>query len=139
MHQKKKFTTIFLPRFTDFDLQGILNSARYVELLAEARFEQMNRCYNYPIENYLKKNQHWVVANININYISAISPGRAIEISTEVTEIVGPKAHVAFGFETRNSSGQVKSHALGTAEYVLIDLKTKAPIDISEEERNVFL
>lgn len=135
----KKFVTSFTPRFSDFDLQGILNSRQYVDLLVEARFEQMQRCYNYPIDHYLKRGQHWVVAKMQFLFISPIYPGREILVTTAVSKIEGAKATVEFSFETTASDGRAKTHATGTTEYVLIDLATKKPVDIPENERAIYL
>ena len=134
----KRFATEFSPRFSDFDLQGILNSRQYVDILNEARFDQMKRCYNYPIEEYVKKGQHWVVSGLSFTFISPIYPGRPVLVHTQVVKIEGPKAYVEFSFETETKVG-FKVHASGSAEYVLIDIKSKSPVDISAEEKAIFL
>jgi acyl-CoA thioesterase FadM len=139
LHGKKKFTSSFFPRFSDFDLQGILNSRQYIDLLAEARFDQMLRCYKYPIDSYVKRNQHWVVSNLCLDFVSPIYPGKAVNVSTSVYQIEGPKAYVAFTFETLSSTNALKTHAFGKAEYVLIDLNTKQPVEISKEEKDIYL
>lgn len=138
IHGEKKFTSTFNPRFSDFDLQGIMNSKAYIDLLAEARFDQMQRCYKYPIENYLKKNQHWVTAKLEFNFESPIFPGRELFVTTSVTSIEGPVAKVTFSFESKSAKGE-KIHCWGNANYVLIDLATKTPINISDSDKEIYL
>lgn len=135
----KKYVTEFTPRFSDFDLQGILNSRQYIDLLNEARFDQMNRCYKYPIEEYVKQGLHWVAASLSFNFMSPIYPGRKVLVFTQVVNIEGPKACVEFSFETNSSDGSRKIHATGKAEYVLINIKTKSPVNITDKERELYL
>ena len=135
---KKRYFSEIQPRFSDFDLQGILNSMHYVNLLNEARFEQMGRCYNHPIENYVKRGQHWVASHLSFNFLSPIYPGRKVLVFTEVCKIEGAAAFVDFSFETEVNGG-FKVHTTGKAEYVLVDLKTKVPVKISDDEHAIFL
>src|SRR4051812_21920560 len=65
---KKRFSTEFTPRFSDFDAQGILNSKQYLDFLTEARMDQMIRCYLVPMDTYHKRSQTWVFSTFSIKF-----------------------------------------------------------------------
>ncbi len=138
----KIFHTTFRPRFSDFDLQGVMHQRQYLDLLAEARIDQMEKNYKIPLETYVKKNQHWVAARVDISFLNSIVIGKKVIVATSVFKIEGSKAFVSFRFfpHSENEDGSYeKIYAEGIAEYVLINLKTKTPIAISEEDKAVYL
>lgn len=132
----KRYHTDFMPRFSDFDLQGIVNSARYLDFLSEARIDQMVRCYRMPMDHYMKKNQTWVFSSVNLNYLKPIFFGKQIRVETEVIAIEGAMATVDFSFHDAESG---KVHANGKATYHLIDLASKKPVPVPAEDVEVFL
>ena len=79
--------TLVKPRFSDFDLQGVLNSRQYLDLVGEARIEQMERYYKLPIEMYTKRKQSWVLSQLNIEYLKPIYFPTSFFISTKIESI----------------------------------------------------
>lgn len=133
---KKRFTSEFVPRFSDFDVQGILNSRTYVDLLVEARLDQMIHCYKLPMDHYAKKNQSWVFSSVTLNFVRPIFLGAKVTVETEVTSMEGSVAKVDFAFKCPTKG---KIFADGSATYHLIDLVTKRPLDIPDSDREIFL
>jgi acyl-CoA thioesterase FadM len=133
---RKRYSTVFTARLSDFDLQGILNSKCYVDFLAEARLDQMVNHYLIPFDHYSKKNQTWVLSNLQIAFSRPIFFPQSFVVETEVTAIEGSRADVDFVFK-RTASEVV--HASGKASYHFVDLTTKRPVPIPPDDANVFL
>jgi acyl-CoA thioester hydrolase/thioesterase-3 len=133
---KRRFVSEFTPRFSDFDMQGIMNSRCYLDFLVEARIDQMARCYQVPLDHYEKQNQSWVFSAFTIAFINPVFFGAKILVETEVMRIVGSAATVDFAF--RHATKE-KIFARGCATYHLIDLGTKRPVDVPLRDVEVFL
>jgi acyl-CoA thioesterase FadM len=133
---KRRFATAFTPRFSDFDLQGIMSSRCYLDLLVEARIDQMVRCYEIPLDRYTEKNQTWVFSAVTLTFLSPVFYGTKLLVETEVTNIEGAAATVDFAFRHATKD---KVFATGTATYHLIDLATRRPIPVPKEDVEVFL
>ena len=133
---KRRFTSELTPRFSDFDMQGIMSSRSYLDFLTEARIDQMGRCYELPIDTYTKRNQSWVFSAVSLSFISPVVFGMKVLVDTEVVAMEGATATVDFAFR---HSTKDKIFAKGRATYHLIDLATKRPVDILEEDIEAFL
>jgi acyl-CoA thioester hydrolase/thioesterase-3 len=133
---KRRFTSEFTPRFSDFDMQGIMSSRSYLDYLIEARIDQMQRCYELPIDKYTKKNQSWVFSAVSLSFISPVAFGTKLLVDTEVVAMEGATATVDFAFR---HSTKDKIFATGRATYHLVDLATKRPVDIPRQDIDVFL
>ena len=128
--------TLVYPRFSDFDLQGILNSRQYIDLVSEARIEQMRRHYQLPMEEYAHRSQSWVLSHFSIDFIKPIVFGVNFFVQTTVKSVEDDCAVVAFVFVDITKS---KLFSQGEVHYHLIDLKTRKPVSIPEEEKNRYL
>jgi acyl-CoA thioester hydrolase/thioesterase-3 len=136
MSQRKRFATEFNARFSDFDMQGILNSSKYVDFLSEARIDQMRTGYKLPFDHYTKKNLTWFFSSVNLEFLKPIFFGNTFRVETEVVKIEGPMGWVEFCFTDLEGR---KTHAKGTATYHLVDLATKRPVDVPTEDADIFL
>jgi len=133
---KRRFTSEIMPRFSDFDMQGIMSSRCYLDFLVEARIDQMARCYELPFTHYAEKNQTWVFSGVNLNFVSPVLFGTKIVVETEVTKIEGAAATVDFVFR---HAAKDKIFAKGFATYHLVDIATKRPVAVPAKEVDVFL
>ncbi|MBI4404511.1 MAG: thioesterase family protein [Deltaproteobacteria bacterium] len=128
--------TFVKPRMTDYDLQGILNSKQYLDLVTEARIEQMTRYYKFPMEVYIEKKQSWILSRFAIEYRKPIPFPSQFFVHTKVKTIEGPKANVEFSFVSLDKS---KTYASGEVDYYLFDMTSRKPVVVPENERKVFL
>jgi acyl-CoA thioesterase FadM len=133
---RRRFTSEFTPRFSDFDMQGIMSSRCYLDLLVEARLDQMVRCYEIPLDHYTAKNQTWVFSAVTLSFLSPVVYGTKLLVETEVTNIEGAAATVDVVF--RHASKD-KVFAKGCATYHLIDVATRRPVDVPPSEVAVFV
>ena len=107
-----------------------------MDLLAEARFDQMNRCYKTPVEEFTRKGQSFVVKSFHIDYSRPIFYGTRFNIETWVEEMKGPIAEIKFRFLKLEDDS---CYASGSVKYVFIDLASKRLVDFSEELRKIYL
>jgi thioesterase III len=128
--------TLIKARFSDFDLQGVLNSRQYLDLVAEARLEQMERYYKLPIELYTQRKQSWMLSQFAIDYLKPIYYPTAFFVSTKIESIDRSKAHVSFSF---CSQDKTREFAKGQVVYHLLDMETRKPTSIPENEKEVYL
>jgi YbgC/YbaW family acyl-CoA thioester hydrolase len=134
--QKKRFQTHTRPRFSDFDLQGVLNSRQYMDFVGEARFDQMGRCYGKPISEYTAQNLTFIVSEFHIKYLRPITFGMEFLVETEVVEIDGSKITIDFEFKSIDAK---KTHASGQVFYHLFDIVGRRPTPVSDEDKQRFL
>jgi acyl-CoA thioester hydrolase/thioesterase-3 len=132
----RRFASEFTPRFSDFDMQGIMSSRCFLDFLVEARIDQMVRCYEIPLDHYTEKNQTWVFSAVTLTFLRPVLYGTTILVETEVTSIEGAAATVDFVFR---HAGKDKVFAQGSATYHLIDLATRRPVDVPSKDADVFL
>ncbi|WP_445452441.1 acyl-CoA thioesterase [Flavobacterium sp. 25HG05S-40] len=64
-------------RFTDCDLLGHLNNARYIDYFLNAREDHLKNEYDLDLQSYYTKNLGWVVSHHEIAYLK---PARYNEI-----------------------------------------------------------
>ncbi len=136
MSQEKKFRTRANLRFSDFDLQGVLNSRQYIDLVAEARIDQMRDCYKFPMDEFTNRGQTFILSQFTIEYVKPVVFGTAVEVETQITSIEGPIANIAFSFLSKNGE---KLHAKGSVKYVLFDMKNQKTVAFTEEDKAAFI
>jgi acyl-CoA thioester hydrolase len=61
--------SLYKVRFSDCDLFGHLNNARYLDYLMNAREDHLKEFYNLDLTIYYKKNLAWVVSSHEIAYV----------------------------------------------------------------------
>jgi thioesterase III len=128
--------TLMKPRFSDFDLQGVLNSRQYLDLVGEARIEQMERHYKLPIEMYTKRKQSWILSQFSIEYLKPIYYPTSFFISTKIETIDRARALVTFSFCSLDKS---REYAKGMVVYHLFDMETRKPTSIPDAEKDIYL
>src|SRR3954454_16131215 len=65
---RTKFETEMQVRPDDIDMFQHVHSSRYLDYLLAARFEQMERCYKMPMQEFLKLGLGWVVKTSHFEY-----------------------------------------------------------------------
>ena len=96
----------------------------------------MHRHYGISLDVYTKRNQSWLLAKAEIEYLKPIRFGQQFFIETKVISSEGSKAIAEFKF---HSLDKKIIHAAGTMTCHLFDLATRKLVPIDESERTVFL
>lgn len=56
-------------RFSDCDMFGHLNNARYIDYMVNARQEHLKEAYNFDLMDYYRNNLGWVISQHEITYL----------------------------------------------------------------------
>lgn len=67
----KNPNSVYKIRFSDCDLFGHLNNARYIDYFMNAREDHLKDFYNLKLTDFYQKNMAWVVSGHEIAYLRA--------------------------------------------------------------------
>jgi acyl-CoA thioester hydrolase/thioesterase-3 len=106
----------------DIDMFKHVHSSRYLDFVLAARFDQMDRCYGNPIQDYFDQGLAWVVNECNIRYKRTLKLGDVMIVKTSLQEI--RPTEVLVGFQILNKkTGKLCSD--GQFVYTLINLNSQ--------------
>ncbi|HEV8543949.1 MAG TPA: thioesterase family protein [Verrucomicrobiae bacterium] len=118
---KTRFTSELHVRPDDIDMNQHVHASRYFDYVLAARYDQMARCYQMSMEEFLKLGLGWFVRTFQIEYKRPLSLGDWFIVATWVDEISGDSVKVGFQI-TRKSTNKLVSDGFGT--YTLVNLET---------------
>jgi len=120
---KTRFETLLQVRPDDIDMNQHVHSSRYQDYVLAARYDQMARCYQMSMEEFLRAGLGWFVKSAHLEYKRPLALGDWLVVRTWVEEIGG--AEVKVGFEILRKAGErLKISSAGWFEYAMVDLKT---------------
>jgi YbgC/YbaW family acyl-CoA thioester hydrolase len=102
-----RFETELLTRPDDIDLNQHVHSARYLNYVLAARYDQMARCYGFAMEDFTRAGFGWVVRTAHVEYKRPLGI-EAILVRTWVDEIAGSDVKVHFQI-VRKAGGKLAS------------------------------
>jgi YbgC/YbaW family acyl-CoA thioester hydrolase len=115
-----KFETELQVRPDDMDMNQHVHSSRYLDYVLAARYDQMERCYKMPMEEFLAHGFGWVVRTAHVEYKRPLGLGERIIVRTWIETII--KHGVRVHFEMLKKTGKLASD--GWFDYTMINLKT---------------
>lgn len=118
---KAKFETELQVRPDDIDMNQHVHNSRYFDYVLAARYDQMARCYQMPMEEFLKAGFGWVVKTAHVQYKRPLSLGDRMIVRTWIEAVV--KDGVTVRFEIIKA-GSRKMAADGYFDYTMINLAT---------------
>src|SRR5436305_2940435 len=86
-HHRTKFETEMQVRPDDIDMFQHVHSSRYLDYLLAARFEQMERCYLMPMQEFLKLGLGWVVKTSHFEYKRPLCLAEWFSVRTWIEDI----------------------------------------------------
>lgn len=98
-----------------------VHASRYSDYLLAARYDQMARCYQMSMEEFLQAGLGWFVRTMHVDYKRPLVLGEVFIVRTWVEEITGDSVRVEFQILKK------KNHKLasdGYAIYTLVNLST---------------
>ncbi|MCF0181683.1 MAG: acyl-CoA thioesterase [Muribaculaceae bacterium] len=116
-------------RFSDFDMLGHLNNTRYFDLFDLAKDDYFTRVIDGATE---WSRPPMVIANINCDFLSQITPHEPVEARTQVDHI-GNKSFVLVQQLVNTETGELKCACAVTM--VFIDTATGTPARVTPEWR----
>ena len=129
-HSYSKFTSDFKVRPDDIDMFNHVHNSKYFDYVLAARYEQMERFYGVPMEEFLNQGYGWVVKTAHVDYKRALGLGEEFNVTTSI-ETINPKGcRVLFVIKSKKTG---KICCDGWFDYVMIDMKTGRGAKVSEE------
>jgi acyl-CoA thioester hydrolase/thioesterase-3 len=116
-----KFETELQVRPDDIDMNRHVHNSRYFDYVLAARYDQMERCYNMPMEEFLKNGFGWVVKASFIEFKRPLGLGDRFIVRTWIESIVEDGVRVRFEIH-KKENGKLASD--GYFDYTMVNVKT---------------
>ncbi len=81
---EKSPTSLYTIRFSDCDMLGHLNNARYLDYFLNAREDHLKNAYAVQLSDYYKIGVAWVVGNHDIYYLRPANYNEQVFIQTSL-------------------------------------------------------
>ena len=108
MSEYSQFETELKVRPDDIDMNRHVHNSKYLDYVLAARFDQMTRCYNMSMEEFLNQNLSWFVKEAYIEHKRQLMMGDDVLVRTQVAEMY--KRGVKVNFEIiRKETGKVSA------------------------------
>jgi acyl-CoA thioester hydrolase/thioesterase-3 len=127
-----KFETEIRVRPDDIDMYQHVHSSRYMDYVLAARFEQMERCYKMPMEEFQKRGFGWFMAATQMNFKRPLGLGDRFVVRTWIERFTLIGVRVQFQIE-RAADGKLSCD--GWFDYVMISLETARAVRLPDDIR----
>lgn len=124
------FETELRVRPDDIDMFNHVHNSKYFDYVLAARYEQMEKFYKMPMEEFLNSGFGWVVRTAHVDYKRPLVMGELLKIRTGILTINEKGCRVQFEIENTRT-GKIASD--GWFDYVMIDTTTGKGCKVSEE------
>ena len=98
-----------------------VHASRYFDYVLAARYDQMARCYQMPMEDFIRNGFGWYVRTSHIDYKRPLLLGQAFTVRTWVDDIARDTVRVHFEIVRRPTG---KLCADGYCAYTMVNLAT---------------
>lgn len=116
-----QFETEMQVRPDDIDMNQHVHGSRYMDYVLAARYDQMARCYEMPMEEFLQLGFGWFVRTAHVEYKRPLALGEHFIVRTRVAEMVKHSVKVEFDILKRKTG---KLACDGYFDYTMVNLKT---------------
>jgi acyl-CoA thioester hydrolase len=117
-----RFETVLQVRPDDIDMNQHVHSSRYMDYVLAARYDQMERCYQMSMEEFLESGYGWVVRSAHLEYKRPLGLGDRFVVRTWVERFFATGVEV--DFEILKEEGG-KMSCQGSFHYTMIRLETR--------------
>lgn len=129
MLHRTKFESELQVRPDDIDLFRHVHSSKYLDYLLAARFDQMERCYGLPMEEFLKLGFGWYVKTSHFEYKRPLGIAERFLVRTWVEDVRNPDVEVRFEIVKKDTH---KPSCLGWCVFTMVRLDTGRPESIPD-------
>ncbi|HEY4612351.1 MAG TPA: acyl-CoA thioesterase [Bacteroidota bacterium] len=116
-----KFETELQVRPDDIDMNQHVHNSRYFDYVLAARYDQMERCYKMPMEEFIKLGFGWVVRASFVEYKRPLGLGDHFTVRTWVEKLIKDGVRVQFEILKK---GNGKLCCDGYFDYTMVNLQT---------------
>ena len=124
-----KFETELQVRPDDIDMYRHVHSSRYMDYVLAARFEQMERCYRMPMEEFQQHGYGWFMVGTQMHFRLALGMGERFIVRTWIEKFTLIGLRVQFEID-RKSDGRRSCD--GWFDYVMVSVETARAVRIPE-------
>jgi acyl-CoA thioester hydrolase/thioesterase-3 len=118
---RTKFETELQVRPDDIDMNQHVHGSRYFDYVLAARYDQMARCYQMSMEEFIKAGLGWYVSTAHVEYKRPLKMGDSMIVKTWVESM--EKTGVTVHFEIRRKTNG-KLCCDGYFAYTMVSLQT---------------
>lgn len=116
-----KFESEFQVRPDDIDMNQHVHNSRYFDYVLAARYDQMERCYKMPMEEFIKNGFGWVIRTAHVEYKRPLGMGDWFIVKTWIDEIFKDGVRVHFEI-TKKATDKLSCD--GYFNYTMVNLET---------------
>ena len=116
-----KFESEFRVRPDDIDMNQHVHNSRYFDYVLAARYDQMERCYQMSMEEFIKAGFGWVVDTAHVEYKRPLNIGDGMIVRTWVSAMHRKGVQVHFEI-LKKSTGKLSCD--GYFKYTMVNLQT---------------
>jgi len=127
-----KFETELQVRPDDIDMYQHVHSSRYMDYVLAARFEQMERCYRMPMEEFQKRGFGWFMAATQMNFKRPLGLGDRFVVRTWIEKFTLIGVRVQFQIER---AADRKPSCDGWFDYVMVSTGTSRAVRLPDDIR----
>jgi YbgC/YbaW family acyl-CoA thioester hydrolase len=128
--KKTRFTTELHVRPDDIDMNRHVHNSRYLDYVLAARYDQMARCYQMPMEEFLSLGYAWVTKAVYFEYKRPLKLGDVILVDTWIEHLIKDTVRVMFDITRKDTK---KLAASGYFDYTMVSLETGRGVTIPTE------
>jgi thioesterase-3 len=92
------FISEFRVRPDDIDMFNHVHNSKYFDYVLAARYEQMERCYGMPMEEFVEQGFGWVVRTAHVKYKRPLFLGVEFSVQNRFVTIQEKGCRVNFEF-----------------------------------------
>ena len=116
-----KFETELQVRPDDMDMNQHVHASRYWDYVLAARYDQMERCYQMSMEEFLKLGLGWFIRTAHLEYKRPLGLGERFIVRTWITDFLKDGVTVHFEIIKKKNT---KLACDGWFLYTMVNLKT---------------
>ncbi|MGI4728180.1 MAG: acyl-CoA thioesterase [Janthinobacterium lividum] len=124
------FETEFKVRPDDIDMYQHVHNSKYFDYVLAARYDQMERFYGMPMEEFMSQGFGWVVRTAYVDYKRALTMSDVFTVRTGIESFADKGCRVQFEIINKKTK---KVCCDGWFDYTLIDTTTGRGVKVSDE------
>lgn len=117
-----KFRSTLKVRPDDIDMNGHVHSSRYIDYVLAARYEQMDKDYRMPMEEFIRNGWGWVISSCTVDFKRPLFLGETFIVTTQIIEL-SDHSTAKVAFEIHKEKGN-KLSCSGQFHYTMVNIAT---------------
>ncbi len=132
---RSKFETELQVRPDDLDMNAHVHNSKYFDYVLAARYDQMERCYKMPMQDFISMGLGWVVKTAHVEYKRPLVLGERFVVRTWIEDFMKDGVKVQFEI-TKKGNGKISCD--GWFQFTMVNLKTGRSEDIPKSVKQKY-